>query len=98
MMSLHEWILSMQGAWYEPAAAFLVLLLAGYGIGFPILRKLGGEPERRGIGLLALVVGMDLLAIVFRFGDYAVIHLPGAWLWGIAVCPAAYGGWLLIRQ
>lgn len=43
MMSLHEWILSMQGAWYEPAAAFLVLLLAGYGIGFPILRKLGGS-------------------------------------------------------
>ncbi|MBS1369795.1 MAG: hypothetical protein HPZ91_07560 [Lentisphaeria bacterium] len=97
-MSLHELMTSMQGAWYEPLSAFLILLLAAYGIGFPLLEKLGARSERCGFGLLALVIGLDLLAILFRLGDYAVIHLPSAWLWSIMAVPAGYGVWRLGRQ
>ena len=98
MNSLHEWMTSMQGAWYEPLSAFLVLLLAAYGIGALILEKLGCGRSRSGVGLLALVVGLDLLAILFRLGDFAVIRLPAGWLWASAACPAAYGVWLLMQR
>ncbi len=90
--------MSMQGSWYEPLSAFLILLLAGCGIGFPLVRRFGAELERRGSGFLALILGLDLLAILFRLGDWAVIRLSPAWLWGVAACPAAVGVWFLARQ
>lgn len=98
MNTLHDMVHSMQGAWYEPLAAFLILLFAAYGIGFMILEKFSGARHRRGYGLLALVFGLELLAILFRIGDGAVIHLPSGWLWALAAWPAIYGLWLFVRR
>lgn len=98
-MTLNELIAAMQGAWYEPAAAFLILLLAAYGIGCPLLEKLGCRKDAHpGSGLLALVAGLDLLAVVFRLGDDAVIHLPAGVLYGAAAVPAVYGACRLARR
>ena len=98
-MTLNELIAAMQGAWYEPAAAFLILLLAAYGIGCLLLEKLGCRKDAHpGSGLLALVAGLDLLAVVFRLGDYAVIHLPAGVLYGAAAVPAVYGACRLARR
>lgn len=98
-MTLNELIAAMQGAWYEPAAAFLILLLAAYGIGCLLLEKLGCRKDAHpGSGLLALVAGLDLLAVVFRLGDYAVIHLPAGVLYGAAAVPAVYGTCRLARR
>ena len=98
-MTLNELIAAMQGAWYEPAAAFLILLLAAYGIGCLLLEKLGCRKDAHpGSGLLALVAGLNLLAVVFRLGDYAVIHLPAGVLYGSAAVPAVYGACRLARR
>ena len=68
---------------------FLSRELAAYGIGCLLLEKLGCRKDAHpGSGLLALVAGLDLLAVVFRLGDYAVIHLPAGVLYGAAAVPA----------
>ncbi len=93
-MNLNDVILSMQGSWHRELAALLLLWAASYGIGLPLLERFGMRRNGgRGAGIAAAVIGFDLLAILFRLGDFAVIALSPAWLWCILIPPALYGAW-----
>ncbi|MDR0932308.1 MAG: hypothetical protein LBM70_04720 [Victivallales bacterium] len=97
-MNLHELITSMQGAWYEPLGAFIILLFTSYGIGFALLKQLKANSNRGGFGFLSLILGLDLLSIIFRLGDCAVISLPPEVLYGVVALPAVYGVYSLTGQ
>ncbi len=93
-MNLNEFIIRLQGAWYEPLLALFVLLTASYATGWGALRLLR---PRREANLPALVLGIDLLALLFRVGDRVILMLPTAWLWALSALPAACGAVLLAR-
>ena len=93
-MTLNEEIIQMQGAWHEPFLALMLLLAAAYAAGYAALRLLR---VRRDANLLALALGLDLFALLFRLGDRIILTLPTAWLWALSALPAVCGAALLAR-
>ncbi len=91
-MTLNDLMIQLQGAWHEPVLALLLLLLAAYALGSGVLRLFHAESH-----LLALMTGVNVLALLFRVGDSAILRLPSGWLWAGVVPFALYGGWLLLK-
>ena len=83
-------ISSWMGQWWLNVLTPPLLLLAAYGVGTGLCRRL---KFRRGHGFLVeVVLGVNFLALAALFGTAAVLPQGRWWLWGPVLVAAGYGG------
>lgn len=97
-VTLNDFILSLQVPPYQSLTALFLLLTAAYGIGSPLLcrgRWHGSASLREFTGF---VLGLDLLALLFRLGERLVCTMPATLPAVVLAIPSGYGVWLLLKQ
>ena len=74
-MTLNEFILSLQAPPLQALSALFLLLAAAYGIGTLLLRRCRWRGSVAMREFTGFVLGLDLLALLFRFGECIVCTL-----------------------
>lgn len=95
-MTLNSFILSMQSPPLPALGALFLLLLAAYGVGTLLLRRFRRHGAVAMREFTAFVLGLDLLALLFRLGERVVCTAPPAALAAMLAVPAGYGVWILL--
>ena len=75
-MTLNSFILSMQSPPLPALGALFLLLLAAYGVGTLLLRRFRRHGAVAMREFTAFVLGLDLLALLFRLGERVVCTAP----------------------
>ncbi len=90
-MTLNSFILSMQSPPLQALGALSLLLLAAYGAGTLLLRRFRWHGSVAMREFTAFVLGLDLLALLFRPGERVICTAPPAALAAMLAIPAGYG-------
>ncbi len=95
-MTLNEFILSLQAPPLQALSALFLLLAAAYGIGTLLLRRCRWRGSVAMREFTGFVLGLDLLALLFRFGECIVCTAPPVVTAVVLAIPAGYGVWILL--
>lgn len=86
----------MQSPPLPALGALFLLLLAAYGVGTLLLRRFRRHGAVAMREFTAFVLGLDLLALLFRLGERVVCTAPPAAPAAMLAVPAGYGVWILL--
>ena len=95
-MPLNDFILSLQTPPLQALGTLLLLLVAAFGLGDLLLRRCRWQGSTVMREFTGFVLGVDLLALLFRFGDRVVCTVPPVVLILVLALPAGYGIWILL--